>query len=88
MTEKHAYGVAGIRPGKPDWTGRIFTVEVLGYQTRARAFGLARHYADLWNSTVELNRVHFVNTSSAGWTDKDDVQFICRVMPSKAAARV
>ena len=55
-----------------------FTVEILGYQTLDEALSLAQHYAALWDSTVHLYRVPFINTSATRWAD-DEMQFECRV---------
>ena len=60
MTGKHPYEAYGIRPD-----GGSFTVEILGHQAEADAIALARHYAELWRSAVDLYRVPFINTASA-----------------------
>jgi len=80
MTGKQPYEAYGIRPD-----GGSFTVEILGHQTEAAAIALARHYAGLWHSAVDLYRVPFINTSSAPWA-ADELHFVCRVRSRPAAA--
>lgn len=80
MTEKAAYEAVGIRRD-----GSTFAVEILGYQTVEEAADLARHYAGLWESAVDLYRVPFLNTRSTAWA-KDEMQFVCRELPAEAAA--
>jgi hypothetical protein len=74
MTEKHPYEAYGIRPGGS------FAAEILGRQTEADAIALARHYAELWRSVVNLYRVPFINTGNAPWA-ADELHFVCRVPP-------
>jgi hypothetical protein len=77
MSEKHPYEAVGLRPD-----GDSFAVEILGHLTEDEALALAQHYAALWNSTVHLYRVPFLNTTSTPWAD-DEMQFICRLEPSR-----
>ena len=80
MTGRHPYEAYGIRQD-----GGSFTVEILGHQAEADAIALARHYAELWRSAVDLYRVPFVNTGSAPWA-ADELHFVCRVRPRPDAA--
>jgi hypothetical protein len=75
MSEKHPYEVVGLRPN-----GDGFTVEVLGEQTKDEAKRLAQHYADLWQHTVNLYRVPFLNLGSEVWAEHQ-MQFIRCVDP-------
>jgi hypothetical protein len=59
-----AYEAVGLHD-----TGDIFTVEILGRQPEAVAVHTAQMWADLWQPTVNLYRVPFVNFGSAAWLD-------------------
>ena len=69
---KKIYEAVGLRP---DGTG--FAIEILGRHTEADALSLAQHYARLWESTVKLYRVPYLNTGSAGWA-ADEIECIAR----------
>ena len=47
----------------------------------------SEHYADLWQATVKLYRVPFVNTSSDPWAD-EQMHFICRIEPTSPLGHV
>ena len=79
MTERHAYEVEGLRDN-----GEVYTVEILGCQTVAEALVLAQRYADMWQATVNLNRVPFVDTGSAQWSH-EQVEFIQQLPPTRSA---
>ena len=59
-------GEAPLR-GLRDWAGRRQLRPSKSSATRPKpiAIALARHYAELWRSAVDLYRVPFINTSSA-----------------------
>jgi hypothetical protein len=59
----------------------VYTVEILGYQTEAHALELAQQCADRWGGAkVNLIRVPFVHTSSAPWSDEQEI-FIRQILP-------
>jgi hypothetical protein len=76
MGEEHAYEAVGLRD-----TGDIFTVEILGQQTEATAAHIAQRWADLWQVTVALYRVPFVNFGSAPWRD-DQMELVRQFVPT------
>jgi hypothetical protein len=77
MGEDHAYEAVGLRD-----TGGIFTVEIIGRQREAVAVHTAQRWADLWQVTVNLYRVPFVNFGSAPWR-ADQMQLVRQFVPTR-----
>jgi hypothetical protein len=80
MNEDDAYEAVGLRD-----TGDIFTVEILGRQREAVAVHTAQMWADLWQVTVNLYRVPFVNFGSASWRD-DQMELVQQFVPTRTVS--
>ena len=74
---EYAYEAVGLRE-----TGDIFTVETLGRQAEAVAVHTAQVLADIWQTTVNLYRVPYVNFGSARWRD-DQMELVRQFVPTR-----